>query len=247
MRRAFLAAVLLGAARAAAPPPPPGALFNLSSFQLQLPLSNGRGGVEIIQPAALATYTSEYFYTDAATRAMVFWAPENGAHTSGSMYPRSELRQIPNFFLSGRSQLNVTMAVRQLPSTGAITVGQIHFDKVSGSCSIVIELEYQAPGNLVAHLRDAACRGVLKTVGSGYRLGESFSFSLTVDGLAVQAASDSGTMAPYAYDWPISGCGEPAGKCPLYFKTGDYVQAASNSATKGGVVAISDFSMFVAG
>jgi len=232
---------------AGAPPPPPGALFDLSKFQLQLPVSNGAGGVEIIQPAALATYTSEYFFTNATTRAMTFWAPENGAHTGGSSFPRSELRQIPNFFLSGFSQLNVTMAVLRLPSGGAsITVGQIHFDKISGHCSIVVELEFTAAGSLVAHLRDKACRGVSKTVGAGYSLGESFSFTLTVDGLAVQATSDSGTMAPYAYDWAVTGCGQPVGKCPLYFKTGDYVQAASASATEGGVVAISGLAMVVA-
>ena len=225
---------------------PPGALFNLSAFQLQLPVSNGNGGVEVIQAAALtAGYTSEYFYTNTSTMAMTFWTPENGAHTSGSSYARTELRQQPNFVLSGRSQLNVTMAVFKLPSGGSITVGQIHFDKISGHCSIVIELEYTS-GSLVAHLRDSACKGVTKTVGSGYVLGQSFSFSLNIDGLNVQATSDTGTMAPYAYDWAIQGCNQPIGKCPLYFKTGCYIQSSSSSSTNGGIVSISDYAMNVA-
>jgi len=44
-----------------APQAPPGALFNLTSFKLQLPISDGKGGVvEVLQPA-LATYTSQFF------------------------------------------------------------------------------------------------------------------------------------------------------------------------------------------
>ena len=177
---------------------------------------------------------------------MTFWAPENGAHTGGSSYPRSELRQIPNFVLAGHSQLNVSMSVLKLPTGGAITVGQIHFDKISGHCSIVIELEFQAPGNLVAHLRDSQCNGITKTIGSGYSVGASFSYSLTINGLYVQATSDTGTMAPYAYDWAITGCNQPIGMCPLYFKFGDYIQTASSSAINGGIVAVTDYDMRLA-
>ena len=43
----------------------PGQLFNLSTFDLQLPVSSGGGGVEVIKSDALMKgYTSEYFYTD---------------------------------------------------------------------------------------------------------------------------------------------------------------------------------------
>jgi hypothetical protein len=203
-----------------------------------------RGGVTVISQPALATYTSPYFFTNSSTNEMTFWCPENGAHTSGSSFPRSELRQIPNWYFKGHSQLNVTMRVSKVPSTGSITIGQVHADGLQGHCSIVIELEY-TNGDIDAHLRDSACKGVTKKVGSGYALGESFSYSLTIDGTLATASSDSGTMAPYDYSWPTIG-GIPTEQVPIYFKLGDYVQAATNSATEGGVVAVESFSYHAA-
>jgi hypothetical protein len=239
------AALLAAALSASAAPPPPGKLFNLSSFQLQLPVSNGGTGVEIIQPNALATFTSEFFFTDEGNHnAMTFWAPENGAHTSGSSYPRSELRQIPNWFFKGRSEMNVSMSVAKLPTGGAITVGQVHADGLSGHCSIIIELEYQL-GDLNAHLRDSACKGVTKKVGSGYKLGDTFRFTLRVDGTSVSVVTDTGAMPPYAYSWATIG-GIATDKVPIYFKAGDYIQTASSSAVQGGIVAISEINFFIA-
>ena len=80
---------------------PPGSYFNLSAFKLQLPLSDGNGGVVEIDQPQLETYSSAYFYTDPSDNGMTFWCPENGAHTSGSNYPRSELRDNTDFTFSG--------------------------------------------------------------------------------------------------------------------------------------------------
>ena len=201
-------------ALAFAAPPPPGQLFDLSHFQLQLPVASGNG-VLIIQPAELKSYTSAYFYTNATTNAMTFWCPENGAHTSGSSYPRSELRQQPNFFFKGRSQMNVSLSVEKLPTGGAITIGQVHVDGISGHCSIIIELEYQ-DGDINAHLRDSACKGITKKVGSGVVVGQSFSYTLTVDGTNTVVETDSGSMPPYEYNWDIDGT--PIEQVPIYFK-----------------------------
>lgn len=84
---------------------------------------------------------------------MTFWSPINGAHTSGSSYPRSELRQLLDFNYSGTHVLSVTMAVRVVPTNGKITIGQAHFDGVSRACSIFCELEWQS-GSVVSHVRD---------------------------------------------------------------------------------------------
>lgn len=224
--------------------PPPGALFDLSSFSLQLPLSDGSGGVQTIDSAALKTYTGEYFYTNATTRAMTFWCPEDGAHTPDAKFPRSELRQEPNWFMKGFNQLNVTLSVLQLPSTGSITIGQVHASGgLSGDCSIIIELEYSS-GDVLAHLRDKACKGVIKTVGRGYALGDTLSYTLTMDGTTASVSTDSGSMPPYDYTWPIGGI--PVDKTPVYFKLGDYVQASSSSSKVGGTVAVSAFNMVLA-
>src|SRR5947209_5591622 len=76
---------------------PPGGNFDLSHWKLQLPTANGSltcsgGSVDEIKPAQLAGFTNAYFYTG-SDGAMVFWAPINGATTSGSQNPRSELRE----------------------------------------------------------------------------------------------------------------------------------------------------------
>ena len=137
-------------------PPPPGMLFNLSSFGLQLPISNGKGGVEQVYQPSLRTYSSPYFFTDAADRGMVFWCPENGATTSGSGFPRSELREEFDFGLAagGRHVLNTTITVVLTNSSKAsVTIGQAHIDGISGHCSIFVELMWTA-GTVVAHLRD---------------------------------------------------------------------------------------------
>src|SRR5882724_9988709 len=58
------------------PAAPPGKNFDLSHFALQLPVSNGSGGVE--QISNLATYASQYFYSG-TDGALVFWCPVTGA------------------------------------------------------------------------------------------------------------------------------------------------------------------------
>lgn len=112
MRTATVLCVLLPLGPALALSPP-GVLFNLTSWGLQLPISNGKGGVaQVLQPA-LKTYTSAYFFTDPTDNGMTFWCPENGATTSGSSFPRSELREEVDFDLSpGRHVLNATISVR---------------------------------------------------------------------------------------------------------------------------------------
>lgn len=231
----LLAALALAVVVADAAPavPPPGASFNLTSYTLQLPVAAPGGGVQEVKWPALATYTSKYFYTDPADGAMTFFAPENGATTSGSKYPRSELRQNVDFDLSqgSRHVLNATLAVTATAGGTAITIGQAHVDGLSGSCSIFVELEWTAAGDVVAHLRDKACDNVSKTVGSGYKLGDKITYSIVVEGDTAVVTTDSGSMAPYAYAWLKT-------STPVYFKAGDYFQGTGSSSTLGGTVKV---------
>ena len=126
MKAALAFGLCISAGHAIAAPPPPGQLFNLSTFDLQLPVSDGNGGVVTVSAAALKTYTSAYFYTNATTNGMTFFCPINGAHTSGSDYPRSELRERPDFTFEGTHVMNVTMRVNQVSAKKKITIGQVH-------------------------------------------------------------------------------------------------------------------------
>lgn len=231
------AALLLGALSSfARAQKPPGAYFDFTNWTLQLPVAKGAGVEEVSMPA-LASYSSNFFYTAAATgTSAVFFAPENGAHTANSNYPRSELREATNFYIDTRAGgthvLNATVRVLADGAAHAVTIGQIHGTlSGGGACSIIIELEWEA-GDVVAHLRDRACKGVKKTVGSGYKLGDKIEYSMRADGSDVAVTTDSGSMPAYSYSW-LDGT-----KYTAYFKAGDYLQSSGASSTQGGTVVL---------
>src|SRR5277367_4361155 len=93
-RRFVLAFILLALggfevlpARALDPNQPPGVNFDLSHYYLQLPVDSSGGttgtSASVTTAQLLAGFTNAYFYTG-PDGAMVFWAPEDGATTSGS-------------------------------------------------------------------------------------------------------------------------------------------------------------------
>lgn len=247
MPRALLLSAAVAAATAAArgggalrAPAPPGQNFDLTNWKLQLPVAGKGGGVEEISQPQLRSYTSEYFQTDPATGGIAFWAPINGATTSGSNYPRSELRENIDFgFNSGTHVLNATVTVTQLPpGSKSITIGQLHADGLSGSCSIIVELEY-TDGDVVSHLRGApsgsTCKGSSVTVGKAVPLGSPIHYSITLSGDTVYVATQSGAAPAYSYSWGKK-------STSMYFKAGDYVQQSGSSSTEGGRVILTALS-----
>ena len=117
---------------------PPVNFFDLSHWKLQLPIdTNGvlsatnLGVMEILTPQLLAGYASDYFYSG-SDGAMTFWAPVTGATTSGTSYPRSELREMLNtndtsvdWTGQGVHTINAQCQVLQIPSSGNVCIGQI--------------------------------------------------------------------------------------------------------------------------
>jgi len=242
---------------------PPGDLFNLSNFVLQLPTCTPpkcSGSIDQISQPQLKTYTSQYFFTDPSTNAMTFWCPIDGKHTSGSSYPRTELRESQNlgwnnngkgdWTFIGYHQLNVTLKVLTEPSKGAITIGQAHgasigSTSVSGSCSIVSEFEWNK-GKLVNHIRGPrsgdTCSSLSQTLPGDYAIGETFSYSILVNGKAVSVwTSKGGWSKIQTYSWWNTSGDQTYW---LYFKAGDYVQEAGSSSTVGGKVAISSLKTY---
>lgn len=154
---AVLAICLAGAgARALDPGLPPGGNFDLSHWKLQLPTASGSltcsaGSVDEKTPAQLvAGFTNTYFYTG-ADGAMVFWAPSDGATTSGSTNPRSELREMihpsssaSNWFAWGTHILDAQCKVLQVStapgSQKKVIIGQIH--GYSGAALPTVKLQY---------------------------------------------------------------------------------------------------------
>lgn len=212
---------------------PPGEIFNLTSWKLQLPVADAKGKIiEVLQPE-LATYNSSWFYTDESGGSAVFFAPENGAHTSGSSFPRSELRENIDFLIDSRDTkthtLNATVRVLTDGTAKKVTIGQLHGDGLSGHCSIIVELEWE-DGTIVSHVRDRSCKNIDQVVGTGYALGDAISYSIISRGHAVTVSTDRGSAKPYSYSW-LDGTNYPA-----YFKSGSYLQSTGASSTVGGTV-----------
>jgi len=72
---------------------PPSSYFDLSAWKLQT-LDASNAFTEIMSAQLVAGFNSDLFYTNPPDNSMVFKVPSNGATTSGSTYPRTELRQM---------------------------------------------------------------------------------------------------------------------------------------------------------
>jgi hypothetical protein len=139
------------AAQSLDPIKPPAGNFNLTNWYLGLPVdgSGGTNGASASISAATLTagYSNALYFHTAADGAMVFWAFCNGATTSGSSYPRSELREqisppsnSSNWIPLGLHQLNAQCRVTQVPSTGKVIIGQIHC--YTGNARPLVKLQY---------------------------------------------------------------------------------------------------------
>ena len=117
----------------------PASNFSLSLWNLTLPidsLGGFTGTAMSVNPLAADYQKLPYFYTG-TDGAIIFSAPTNGATTSGSHYPRSELRELASpgvkaaWTVAQGGSFSATLAVSELPTTstgakGRIIIGQIH-------------------------------------------------------------------------------------------------------------------------
>jgi hypothetical protein len=112
--------------------------FDLSGWKLTVPVGRPDNRKKALEVYKLEGYASSHFFA-AADGAMVFKAPVNGVTTSGSKYPRSELREMNKdqeaaWKLSEGGTMTATLKVDKVPKTsegdpGRIIVGQIHGEK----------------------------------------------------------------------------------------------------------------------
>ena len=121
----------------------PSSNFNLTQWNLTLPLPLGGGKSEAISigtptlngnPANNTGYSIlPYFGTELTTGAMVFFAPLNGATTPNSNFPRCELLEAlpgspPTWTLKqfASNTLTASLLVSQVPPSKRVVIGQIH-------------------------------------------------------------------------------------------------------------------------
>ena len=222
---------VMPAAETLSPTRKPGQNFNLKGFKLQLPVERGNGVEEISLPA-LTTYSSEYFYTDNKTGAMVFWVPSDGAHTSGSKYPRTELRDTKDFTISAATtSLAVTLAVLQTPQRNNIVVGQL-----KGESDQPIELRWM-DGEVLASVKTSYKQPHVETVKlvTGLKEGTKFTYQMSVEhGVVTIKVNDTEKKLNFDKSWDAD---------KAYWKFGNYCQ--DNSKTPKNVAKVAVFAFTV--
>ncbi|MEJ2857572.1 MULTISPECIES: polysaccharide lyase family 7 protein [unclassified Saccharothrix] len=196
----------------------PANVLDLRNWYIGLPIGQEESPTNVEQPA-LATYKIDPWFTTTPTcDAVQFRAPVNGVTTSGSSYPRSELREMNGTAkaawssTSGTHTMVIDQAITALPKDKPhVVAGQIHdsSDDVS-----VFRLEgsslYVTNGDTSHH----------KLVTSNYVPGTRFQAKFVVSGGQIKAYYNGVLQTTISKSFSGG-----------YFKAGGYTQAnCTNSA-----------------
>lgn len=146
-------------------------IIDPSGWYLTLPTGH-KGDPDTIDASALSSYSSNWFRMDPARDGIVLTADAGGATTSGSKYPRSELREMDGDGLAswsdttGTNTLTVRQAVTALPKAKPeVVTAQIH-----DSSSDVIEIRLEG-SKLIAQYDDGKTD---VTIDPDYTLGDVY-------------------------------------------------------------------------
>lgn len=193
--------------------------LNLTDWKLTLPVNTSHAGSpdEYLQPELNGFQDTNFFRVNGTRDGVVFTAPCGGATTSGSGYPRSELREMVNngsalaswSTTSGTHTMEITQAITHLPDVKRhVVAGQIHD---AGDDVIVFRLE----GSKLFVDENGNDGPVLTT---NYQPGEVFTVKFVAKNGGVECHYNGQYI--YTYSVSTSGC---------YFKAGCYTQ--SNTGT----------------
>ncbi|KAB5559713.1 family 7 polysaccharide lyase [Coniochaeta sp. 2T2.1] len=227
---------LLAVIHALNPSCAPGGNFDLSPFNLQLPIGNPGSPTTI--PASQLVGCSgyqdpghHYFFTESGDGALVMKVPGSPSATGcvttpNSQHCRTELREAhpsnswdPN---AARNRLLVGLAVPVADNSQHGTViGQIHIDD-SVSSKPVCELFYNSAGVVSLGVEQTRAGGneIVQQVGT-VTPGSVFSYEIRYEGGALSVGLNGGeqkTFGTYSLNSPKS-----------YFKVGNYNQGSSAS------------------
>jgi hypothetical protein len=197
----------------------PGGNFDLSIWKLQLPIGTS-GSPTTISASQLQGpngFQDTYFYTDKTNGSMAMMDPTTGVTTSGSLHPRTELREdTTGWSTSGTNILSTTAQVTVVPDH--VCIGQI-FQAPSSPSKPLLELMYYNGGTIKVMIEatNQGGDGVFYSLGS-VSSGSKFTYSLSLSGTTI-TITINGTA--HNFTLPSTFVGEN-----FYFKAGDYDQTA---------------------
>jgi len=193
----------------------PAQLLDLLNWKLTLPVGSPGSPTEIEQPELASYELVPYFHLNPARDGVLFRAHAGGVTTSGSSYPRSELREMQNrgadlaawSTASGIHTMTITEAILQTPVVKPhVVAGQIH-DASDDVVMIRLEgtnLFVEGGGN------------DLGTLKPDYQLGTRFTVRLSASAGHIRIYYDDLTTPKVDVARSTSGC---------YFKAGAYTQS----------------------
>lgn len=236
--RALIFSLLLHGAFSLNPGCAPGGNFDLSHWELQLPIAApGTSTPQTIPSSQLrgcGGFQDKYFETDKSTGAIAMEVPGSPAAThcvttAHSLHCRTELREVDasgNIFnwspSAATNKLSATLTVvKAATGGGGIVVGQIHIDD-SISTKPVCELYYQSNGNLAVGVQKSrtGTQGSPTVIGN-VPVGQKFSYLIQYEKNALSVSINGGT----AHGFDTSALDSPQS----YFKVGNYNNGDSES------------------
>ncbi|MFA6973727.1 MAG: polysaccharide lyase family 7 protein [Parcubacteria group bacterium] len=193
----------------------PAQVLNLANWKQTLPTGASGKPREIKAPSLSTFADAQCFRVNDSADGVVFRAAVNGVTTSGSSYPRSELREMSAngtsqaswSTSSGTHSMFIDAAITAVPKTKKhVVLGQIHD---ASDDVIVIRLEYP---KLFVDINGQEG----PTLDSNYKLGKRFTVKFVAAGGKIQIYYNGSAAPSYTLSKKTSGC---------YFKAGAYTQS----------------------
>ena len=218
--------------------------FDMSHWKLTVPVDRSGGvtgeAMEMSSAQLMAApgYSAKWFRT-ASNGALNMEAAINGATTSGSSFPRSELREqmiagsdSANWYAAGNAVLEAQLTINEVPSaTGKIVVGQIH--GVDAVPLVKLRYVYTASGggklDALVKATPSSTSDISYRLASNLPLKTRFDYRIAVSRgvMTLSVNNEPPVQHVISSQWASTG---------LYFKAGAYVQANGSSSTDIGRV-----------
>jgi len=204
----------------------PSTNFNLADWKLQT-IDSSNLQADILAPALNAGYISPLFYTSTTDGSMVCKVPSNGGTTSGSTYPRVELRQMTggaNWALADATEHYLTAQCKVTDVATAkpqIIIGQIHGSETNSEL-LKIRWTGYLPGQCILEARfernDATQAEYGVTLATGLSLGDMITYTVTMKNGTINCTVN-GVTASQTCTAAYFGSTDA-----YYFKAGNYFQ-----------------------